>query len=46
MTISGSSRCCFYGALDPGGGVLTPDPAVPGLGLVLRAADAERYRHG
>ena len=36
----------FYGALDPGGGVLTPDPAVPGLGLVLRAADAERYRHG
>jgi L-alanine-DL-glutamate epimerase-like enolase superfamily enzyme len=36
----------FDGALDPGGGVLTPDPAVPGLGMVLRAADAERYRRG
>jgi Enolase C-terminal domain-like len=36
----------FDGVLDPGGGVLTPDPAVPGLGMELRAADAERYRRG
>lgn len=34
----------FDGALDPAGGVLTPDPGEPGLGLRLRAADAERYR--
>jgi L-alanine-DL-glutamate epimerase-like enolase superfamily enzyme len=34
----------FYGALDPGGGVMTPDPDQPGLGLTLRDADAERYR--
>jgi Enolase C-terminal domain-like len=36
----------FDDALDPGGGILTPDPAVPGLGMELRAADAERYRRG
>jgi L-alanine-DL-glutamate epimerase-like enolase superfamily enzyme len=36
----------FDGALDPRGGMLTPDLAQPGLGLVLRAADAERYRRG
>ena len=36
----------FDGALDPGGGVLTPDPAQPGLGMSLREADAERYRRG
>jgi L-alanine-DL-glutamate epimerase-like enolase superfamily enzyme len=34
----------FDGALDPAGGALTPDPGRPGLGLRLRAADAERYR--
>jgi hypothetical protein len=28
------------------GGILTPDAAVPGLGMELRAADAERYRRG
>ena len=36
----------FDGALDPAGGVLTPDPNQPGLGLILRESDAERYRHG
>jgi L-alanine-DL-glutamate epimerase-like enolase superfamily enzyme len=34
----------FDGALDPGGGIMTPDPDQPGLGLTLRDADAERYR--
>jgi L-alanine-DL-glutamate epimerase-like enolase superfamily enzyme len=34
----------FDGALDPAGGVLTPDPGQPGLGLTLREPDAERYR--
>ena len=34
----------FDGTLDPHGGVLSPDPGQPGLGLQLRAADAERYR--
>jgi L-alanine-DL-glutamate epimerase-like enolase superfamily enzyme len=34
----------FDGALDPAGGVLTPDPDQPGLGLTLREPDAERYR--
>jgi hypothetical protein len=33
-------------ALDPHGGVLTPDPDRPGLGMELRTADAERYRRG
>jgi len=34
----------FDGVLDPHGGVLRPDPARPGLGLALKAADAERFR--
>jgi L-alanine-DL-glutamate epimerase-like enolase superfamily enzyme len=34
----------FDGAPRPDGGELTPDPASPGLGLRLRAADAERFR--
>jgi hypothetical protein len=34
----------FDDALDPAGGVLTPDPDQPGLGLSLRESDAERYR--
>jgi hypothetical protein len=34
----------FDGALDPAGGAPTPDPGRPGLGLELRASDAERYR--
>jgi len=37
-------RMFFDGALDPAGGVLTPDPGRPGLGLELRAADAEPFR--
>ena len=36
----------FDGALDPAGGVLTPDPDEPGLGLTLRESDAKRYRRG
>ena len=39
-------RLLFDGALDPDGGVLTPDPGQPGLGLTLRESDAERYRKG
>jgi L-alanine-DL-glutamate epimerase-like enolase superfamily enzyme len=39
-------RLFFDGALDPRGGVLTPDPDRPGLGMELRTADAERYRRG
>jgi hypothetical protein len=35
----------FDGALHPYGGGLAPDPDQPGLGLALRASDAERYRH-
>ncbi len=34
----------FDGALDPHGGAMTPDPGEVGLGLELRAQDAERYR--
>ncbi|MGZ4435143.1 MAG: enolase C-terminal domain-like protein, partial [Trebonia sp.] len=34
----------FDGALDPRGGALRPDPARPGLGLALKAADAEKFR--
>jgi L-alanine-DL-glutamate epimerase-like enolase superfamily enzyme len=34
------------GALSPAGGVLTPDPGRPGLGVEFRAADAEKYRTG
>ena len=39
-------RLLFDGALDPDGGLLTPDPGQPGLGLTLRESDAERYRRG
>jgi L-alanine-DL-glutamate epimerase-like enolase superfamily enzyme len=39
-------RMLLDGALDPAGGVLTPDLTRPGLGLELRAADAEQYRQG
>ena len=39
-------RMLFDGTLDPAGGVLTPDPDRPGLGLELRSADADRYREG
>ncbi len=38
-------RMFFDGALDPHGGVLTPDPGRPGLGLELRTADAAPFRH-
>jgi L-alanine-DL-glutamate epimerase-like enolase superfamily enzyme len=34
----------FDGTLDPAGGTVRPDPEAPGLGLTLRAADAEHYR--
>jgi L-alanine-DL-glutamate epimerase-like enolase superfamily enzyme len=34
----------FDGALGPDGGIMTPDPDQPGLGLTLREADAEPYR--
>jgi hypothetical protein len=34
----------FDGVPGAHGGALTPDPGEPGLGLRLRAADAERYR--
>jgi len=34
----------FDGTLDPAGGIIRPDPGVPGLGLTLRTADAEPYR--
>lgn len=37
-------RMFFDGALDPGGGSLRPDPGRAGLGMVLRAADAEPFR--
>ena len=36
----------FDGALEPIGGCLRPDPTRPGLGLDLKAADAERFRLG
>jgi L-alanine-DL-glutamate epimerase-like enolase superfamily enzyme len=38
-------RMFFDGVLDPHGGVLTPDPGRPGLGLELRTADADPFRH-
>ena len=34
----------FDGVAEPAGGVLTPDRGRPGLGLVFKTADAERYR--
>jgi L-alanine-DL-glutamate epimerase-like enolase superfamily enzyme len=36
----------FDGVLSPQGGMLTPDPGRPGLGLQLRAADADKFRAG
>jgi L-alanine-DL-glutamate epimerase-like enolase superfamily enzyme len=37
-------RMLFDGVLSPDGGLLTPDPRQPGLGLVLRDADAQPFR--
>jgi hypothetical protein len=37
-------RLLFDGTLDPQGGALAPDLGRPGLGLQLRAADAEHFR--
>lgn len=34
----------FDGTLTPAGGALRPDPAAPGLGLTLRAADVSDYQ--
>ncbi len=34
----------FDGTLDPTGGTIRPDSDAPGLGLTLRADDAEKYR--
>ncbi|MGI8695570.1 MAG: enolase C-terminal domain-like protein [Mycobacteriales bacterium] len=34
----------FDGTLDPSGGTIRPDPDAPGLGLVQRHSDTERYR--
>jgi L-alanine-DL-glutamate epimerase-like enolase superfamily enzyme len=39
-------RMLFDGALDPEGGILTPAPDRPGLGMSLREPDAEKYRVG
>ncbi len=39
-------RMLFDGALDPEGGVLTPAPDRPGLGMSLREPDAGKYRVG
>jgi len=39
-------RMFFDGTRDPQGGSVTPDPDAPGLGLALRASDAEPYRVG
>jgi L-alanine-DL-glutamate epimerase-like enolase superfamily enzyme len=36
-------RMLFDGALSPAGGDLTPDPAEPGLGLRLKARDAQQF---
>lgn len=33
----------FEGCPRPGGGILVPDPGLPGLGIVFRYADAEKY---
>jgi L-alanine-DL-glutamate epimerase-like enolase superfamily enzyme len=35
----------FDGVLEPVDGALHPDPGRPGLGIELKRADAERYRH-
>lgn len=34
----------FDGTLDPSGGTITPDPQMPGNGLIFRSADAEEFR--
>jgi hypothetical protein len=34
----------FDGTLSPTDGALCPDSTVPGLGLTLRAADAEQFQ--
>jgi L-alanine-DL-glutamate epimerase-like enolase superfamily enzyme len=39
-------RMFFDGVMDPGGGMLRPDPGRPGLGMELRAADAEKFTAG
>jgi len=39
-------RMLLDGALDPAGGVLTPDLGRPGLGVEFRRQDAEQYRRG
>ena len=39
-----TEQLMFDGALDPHGGTLAPDPALPGLGLELRTTDAAHYR--
>jgi L-alanine-DL-glutamate epimerase-like enolase superfamily enzyme len=36
-------KMLFDGVLSPEGGVLTPDPSRPGLGIELKRADAARY---
>jgi L-alanine-DL-glutamate epimerase-like enolase superfamily enzyme len=36
----------FDGTLSPQGGAMKPDSEQPGLGMTLRAADAEAYRRG
>ena len=43
-TTCGSSSMLFDGALSPTGGELVPDLSVPGHGLTLRRADAERFQ--
>ncbi|HZP15381.1 MAG TPA: enolase C-terminal domain-like protein [Nocardioides sp.] len=37
-------RLLFDGVLDPVAGVLAPDRSVPGTGLILKHADADRHR--
>jgi L-alanine-DL-glutamate epimerase-like enolase superfamily enzyme len=37
-------RMLFDGALDPSGGVMTPYPGQPGLGMTFRDTDAAKYR--
>ena len=39
-----AERLLFDGVLAPVDGALAPDPRRPGLGIELKAADAERYR--
>jgi L-alanine-DL-glutamate epimerase-like enolase superfamily enzyme len=39
-------RMLFEGAVQARNGQLTPDPSAPGLGVRLKAADAEQYRRG